>query len=598
MVGNINSRITLDFDSVCSDIDSILSDIRHMRSERYFSRTLGIEAVQRLKEYETAIKKRLRDPFSLVVIGDFKRGKSTLINAILGDEILPASVTPETVTINRISYDETPKAEAILQNGKRISLDHSELKRDIMERILPDLPSPIEYVEIKSDNTILKDISIVDTPGVGDLMNAFDEQVADYLINADAIIYVVSARAPFSASEQAFLTSVVVPQSFSRVIVAVNMTDALEKTENINKVKAMTLERAESIGENVYVYMLSALDELCRKKGLRRPEPELESILENNFIEFENALQHDIILQKDIIKSMRGISLTDQMLRDTIARIELIRNALTLGVKKLNAHTAEFQNQDSILKRNIERRKTDMTACVDDMKSEAKHWISEFMARLKTEIETAQNAAAMPDIERHFQFYMIDSIKNAITTCVRYHQQDISVRISSTVKEMAQEITQQTFGSINKQIADCITNVSWTGTDSAMFSIQIADSVLGISEYLGPLYIIGQAVMGFARKKAVERRQSDFLTPVLEGYTDITTDVINSIIKIYDQMKYYAVDALDGMYQKQVEASEDAIRQAQDILTDETRKSDDVITYLMETASVLTAYCESLSKYK
>jgi len=63
-------------------------------------------------------------------------------------------------------------------------------------------------------------------------------------------------------------------------------------------------------------------------------------------------------------------------------------------------------------------------------------------------------------------------------------------------------------------------------------------------------------------------------------------------------MKYYAVDALDGMYQKQVEASEDAIRQAQDILTDETRKSDDVIAYLMETASVLTAYCESLSKYK
>ena len=594
----MSDRITLDFEQVCDDIETILGDIRSLRSERTFSQALGAGAGQKLREHETAIKKRLNDKFSLVVVGDFKRGKTSLINAILGEELLPAAVTPETVTINRLSYSETPKAEAVLQNGKRAALDYTELKRDILERLLPNLPAPIDCIDVRADNEMLKEISVVDTPGVGDLMNEFDEKVAEYMANADALVYVVSARAPFSVSEQTFLASTVVPQSFSQIMVVVNMADILETDENIEKIKALTIERARSIGDNVTVFMLSSLDELCRKKGKKRPEPDLENTLENNFLEFEYALNRDIIMQKDIIKSMRGVALTGMMLRDVSARIELVKNAINMGIENLSSNVEDFQNQDSELRKKIDRHKDELASEIDEMKNEAKRWISEFMSRLRAEMETIKTSAAMADIERHFQFYVMDTIKSAVSACVIHHQQEIANRTSKTIKDMASETTEQVFGSIDTNVADCITDVSWTGVDTAMFSFDMADQFLGISGQLGPLYLVGQAVMGFVRQKKVSGKQTDFIAPVLQEFDTIASDVAGSVTKVYDHLKFSAVDILDEVYQKQAEASVSAVTQAKEIMKDETAKKEDVIHYLDGVLEKIGELKQMLDKYE
>lgn len=79
----------------------------------------------------------------------------------------------------------------------------------------------------------------------------------------------------------------------------------METAENLQKVRELVKNRAEAISDKIYVYLLSAMDEYCRKRELRRPEPEMAEVLENNFLEFEAALQNDILLQKDIIKNKR-----------------------------------------------------------------------------------------------------------------------------------------------------------------------------------------------------------------------------------------------------------------------------------------------------
>ena len=92
------------------DIENVQSKLKGLLDNKPLCTILGEEFTVRLREWDTAITKRRTEAFSLVVLGDFKRGKSTIINAILGKSIAPVNVAPETFTINSISYSEIHKA--------------------------------------------------------------------------------------------------------------------------------------------------------------------------------------------------------------------------------------------------------------------------------------------------------------------------------------------------------------------------------------------------------------------------------------------------------------------------------------------------------
>lgn len=189
-------KINIDFESVEKDIDYIQTILKKLIENKSLGLILGQDFAPRLKEWDRIITKRRTEPFSLVVLGDFKRGKSTVINAILGKSIAPVNVAPETFTINSISYGEVPKAEAVLKNGQRITLGADDLVREQLEKLMKAFPDKLEYIEIKDNIELLKEIRIVDTPGLSDL-DDLDRQVQEYLVNADAVIYVASALSPF-----------------------------------------------------------------------------------------------------------------------------------------------------------------------------------------------------------------------------------------------------------------------------------------------------------------------------------------------------------------------------------------------------------------
>jgi ribosome biogenesis GTPase A len=592
----IDERIIQGYDNVSEDIDNILDEFNTLRSEKLFVKTLGADSVQKVKDNCTLIKRRLNDAFNIVVIGDFKRGKSTLINALIGEDIVPTAVAPETVTINKISFSETPKAEAVLKNGKRATLSYNELSRQAIEKITEQLPSEIDFIDIKANVDILKEITIVDTPGLGDLLENLDDKVADYLVNADALIYMVSARAPLSMTERTFLSSVVMPQSFSRVFAVLNMADTLETAENIDKIRESTGEKASEISPNIYVYIISALDELCRRKQLKRPEPELASLLENNFLEFETALNNDIILQKDIVKSMRAVALTQSLIDDTANRIKLVKNSLALNVEKLMSNEEEFKNENSALMKEIENKKIALANDIDEMKREAKNWIAEFLTRLKDEISGIQNTVNVTDLEKHFQFFMSDMIKNAFISCMERHQKDISDRISDMAKSTSSEIIKNAFGTVDAQITGSIADISWTKADTVMlFGDFLNKTEFGLG--LGLFYIAGQAIAGFIRQGTMKKKQTDFLEPVLQGFDSITNDVINNTNTVYEKLKLAAVDKLRETFQKQIDTSLGAIDQAKQITQDESVKKEEVAEYLDSVLADLERHKDVLGKY-
>src|SRR6476660_5374268 len=78
------------------------SAIEDLRTVSELAARLGLEPV--VKRSDEVLRRIEGDVFRIAVVGEFKRGKSTLINALMGREILPADVLPCSATVNRVTY--------------------------------------------------------------------------------------------------------------------------------------------------------------------------------------------------------------------------------------------------------------------------------------------------------------------------------------------------------------------------------------------------------------------------------------------------------------------------------------------------------------
>ncbi len=594
----IENRMKRDSAAEIADAEIVLDELRVLRVDRMFSKILGNAFSETLKNKERTVREHLSETFKIIVVGDFKRGKSTLINALLGADVVPTAVTPETLTINHISYGETLRAEMILQDNKRVALEQEELTRDALTGILSQLPSPVRYLDIRSNAEMLKEVTIIDTPGLGELDNTFDAQISDYLVHADAILYVISANVPFSSAEQAFLSTYVLPQNFSRIFLVVNMADFLETEENIEKIRARMLERVSVIGNPCSVFMISALNEYCRKMNRKRPSPALAEVLDQSFYAFETALRDDVLLQKDLIRSARVAALTEDLLNDVLNHVRLLKSTLESGAQKRSQAKDDFQAQEQTRRKDLEKHKEEVAATIRDMRAEASVWMTELLSRIREELTAAQTSTAGNDLERYLQFYLTDMVRDALALCVERHQADIVDLLASTAKVIANEIYAEHFGVVNTQIALSMADISWTKVDSALFASEVILNLTSLSSFIGPLYLVAQTIGGFVRQNIVKKQQREHITPILAEFDSLTSEVVRSVDEVYKGMIRNAAQSLDGVYEKQRDAASEAFDQAQQIMQGEEGLAEQAMEYFETVATSIATWKETLGQYR
>ncbi len=94
--------------------------------------------------------------FNLVILGEFKRGKSTLVNALLGANVLPTGVIPLTSITTVILYGENPQISVLFQDGRREEMELSQLEKYVTERGNPKNKFAVELVEVHFPSPLLK----------------------------------------------------------------------------------------------------------------------------------------------------------------------------------------------------------------------------------------------------------------------------------------------------------------------------------------------------------------------------------------------------------------------------------------------------------
>ncbi len=231
------------------------------------------------------IPKLESEHFHLVVLGEFNHGKSTFVNALLGDDVLPTGITPTTAAINHVVYAAEPQAKAVLQTGEHVQLDPGAL--DEWVTVTGSRSREVRYVEVGYPGEPLREsITLVDTPGVNDLNEQRAEITYGYVPRADAVLFLLDAGQALKDSEREFLASHVLEGTRDRMVFVLGKIDLLSPSERDAVLRYVRNELGKFVDEPV-VFPVSARDWLAG----RREESGVSELLEHlsTFLETDRA---------------------------------------------------------------------------------------------------------------------------------------------------------------------------------------------------------------------------------------------------------------------------------------------------------------------
>jgi GTPase SAR1 family protein len=165
--------------------------------------TLTTEAQQELK---SLARKFQESQFYLVFLGQFKRGKTTLLNVLLGADLLPTGVLPLTSIVTIVRYAHRAWARVRFNSGTTREISTQHLAAYVTERGNPRNKKGVAEVEVFFPAPRLKGgLCLVDTPGIGSIFEHNTQVSYEFVPRADAAIFVFSPDAPLSQVELEFL---------------------------------------------------------------------------------------------------------------------------------------------------------------------------------------------------------------------------------------------------------------------------------------------------------------------------------------------------------------------------------------------------------
>jgi len=188
------------------------------------------------------VAKDLREMFFLVaIIGEFNAGKSTFVNAMLGDELLPMGITPTTEMIELVRYNDSPNRKPQTEGDSLRIWAHP--------------------------NTGAEGVAIVDTPGTGSVFRRHEDTAKDFLHRSDLVIFLLSAKKAFAETERIYLE--MAKNYGKKIILVVNQVDLLEPDEQKQVRRFIEEQINELLGMRPLIFMTSARQALQAAKSLK-----------------------------------------------------------------------------------------------------------------------------------------------------------------------------------------------------------------------------------------------------------------------------------------------------------------------------------------
>jgi len=516
--------------------------------------------------------------FLLVIAGEFNSGKSSFINALLGEKILPEGVTPTTDRINLVRHGDEPSEEMV-------------------EAYLLERRHPAE---------ILRDLNIVDTPGTNAVIREHEELTRDFVPRSDLVLFVTSADRPFTESERGFLEQI---RTWGKKIVFIlNKIDLLQDPMDRRQVLTFVTENAERLlGEKPLVLAVSARqakeareqdnDELWRGSGFAEVSDYLVNTLDQEErvrLKLLNPLNVGLTLSRkykesafdrlkllaEDVSTLQNIdtqlvAFHQEMLRDFEPRLGRMDALLSdMEVRGMNflddrirfAKVRELMNSEAI-RRDFERDVVgDTPRDIDDEVGRVIDWIVERNLKLWQDIsayidrrQIARHREGMiGDVSGQFSYNrqaLLDSIGRASREAVgTYNREGEAMKLANEVRGASGTTM---FAGAGMGLGVLMT-AFLTGAVADVTGIVLATTLAATGLYVIPA-LRRQAKTEFSRKIAELRtRLREALTRQVHGAITDSTDRVNESIGPYRRFVQVQQDQLNEARDELV-TSEDAL---------------------------------------
>ncbi len=278
----------------------------------------------------TQLREDYDRPLLVTIMGEFNTGKSSFINAFIGEAVAPMGIIPTTATINYLKYGTEKALRILYRDGDVEERPIDQLASFVDERKgEKEVLRGVDVVEILYPLEILKSVNIVDTPGLNAPIPEHEKTTRDFLDRSDAVLWLFSATQAGKASEREVLDIV---KAHSRKAIGV-----------VNKIDKVSDEDREAILSDLresFSGYFARIGAVSAKAALRaRQNEDKEALAESLFPEFERILSEDIFSQSRNIKDEATLDRFRVLLKPLLSRrdeVEMAARARELELEKMD----------------------------------------------------------------------------------------------------------------------------------------------------------------------------------------------------------------------------------------------------------------------
>lgn len=350
------------------------------------------EMVCALKDLQTKIT---GDLFQLAVVGQFKRGKTTLINALLGEELLPTAVVPLTSIITILEYGSDPKYVVKFLDGTKKKVAGEEIAQYNTEKGNPNNEKGVRELLISYPAPFLaQGVRLIDTPGIGSIFRHNTDVAEEFLPQVDAAIFVISGDPPLTEAEGNYLQSV--KAYADKIFFAFNKIDILPE-EHWQESMSFTLQGIENLlgRTNLPMFPVSSLLALQGKK-----EGNAEKLVESGFLRLEKALLQFVQKEKGQVLVRTTTTRVLRLLRDYLNSVQTEEKALEMMARGSADRVEQFFGYLHA----IEQEQFDYTHLLGGEMKRLAQILDDWIDKNKQEFITESHHQLHNQLEQHLAF--------------------------------------------------------------------------------------------------------------------------------------------------------------------------------------------------
>ncbi len=282
-------------------------------------------------------EKVMMNTFNLVVVGQFKRGKTSLINALIGADILPVAVVPLTSIVTIIAYGETLNIKVFFSEGRTLDIAPESLPDYVTEKGNPKNIKDVSEVIITYPSPYLKDgVRLIDTPGVGSIYQHNTDVAYRYLPKADAALFLLSVDQPMSKAELDFLGDV--KEYSNKIFFLLNKADYFSDADLKESIEFTMGVLREAMGAEVKIFPVSA--KLALDGKLKSSD---ELIRKSCLPGFSDVLNEFLMEEKGKILIVSVINNLLRTIEQSHFELALELKSLTAPLEELNTKLKAFE---------------------------------------------------------------------------------------------------------------------------------------------------------------------------------------------------------------------------------------------------------------